>query len=84
MAMNPTALKAAIKTKVYNGLVAGYGAAVAQGTNYTPVADAQWMILAEAISGIAFDIVTEITTNATVLPGIPTNTGATTGTGQIA
>ena len=70
--MNAAALKAKMKLTIYNGLKAGFSSAAAQGTNYTPVADAQWMIMAEAISGIALDIVLEITTKATVLPGIPT------------
>jgi hypothetical protein len=77
MAMNPAGLKAKMKMTIYNGLKAGFAAAAAQGTNYTPVADAQWQIMAEAISGIALDIVLEITTKATVLPGIPTAGGPT-------
>lgn len=72
MAMNPAALKAKMKLTIYNGLKAQFGAAVGQGANYTPVADAQWMAMAESISGIAADIVLEIQTNAQVLPGIPT------------
>jgi len=76
MAMNPTALKSKIKMTIYNGLKAGFASAAGQGTNYTPVADAQWMVMAEAISGIAIDIVTEITTNASVNPGIPTAGGS--------
>jgi hypothetical protein len=72
MAMQPDALKAKMKDTIYNGLKAQFGSAAGKGANYTPIADAQWQAMAEAISGIAADIVMEITTNATVLPGIPT------------
>lgn len=72
MPMNPSALKTKMKDRIYNGLKAQFGGDVAEGTNYTPVADAQWLKLAEAISGIAADIVMEITTNAQVNSGIPT------------
>jgi len=54
-------------------------------------ADPSWAKIADAISDIAMDIVTEITTNAQVVPGIPVATagspvaqsGATTGSGKI-
>jgi hypothetical protein len=75
--MQPAALKSKMKETIYNGLKAQFGGDAAQGTNYTPVADAQWQKMAEAISGIAADIIMEITSNAQVLPGIPTAGGPT-------
>ena len=72
MAMQPAALKSKMKETIYNGLKAQFGSAAGQGQEYTSVADAQWQKMAEAISGIAADIVMEITQNASVLPGIPT------------
>lgn len=81
--MNPTALKAKFKDTIYNGLKAQFTSSASQGQGYTPIADAQWELVAEAISGIAVDIVTEITTNAEVPPGIATPAGPTTGTGHI-
>jgi hypothetical protein len=77
MAMNAADLKSKIKDRVYNGLKAEFSADAATGVGYSPIADAQWQKLAEAISGIASDIVLEITTNAIVNPGIPTVGGPT-------
>jgi hypothetical protein len=70
--MDPAGLKSKMKERIYNGLKAQFSASAAQGEGYTPIADAQWEKISEAISGIAIDIVTEITQNAQVLPGIPT------------
>ena len=72
MPMQPAALKAKMKMTIYNGLKAQFGGAAGQGQQYAPIADEQWQKMAEAISGIAADIVMEIVTNAQVLPGIPT------------
>jgi hypothetical protein len=72
MPMQPDALKAKMKETIYNGLKKEFAASSAMGESYTPVSDAQWMKMATAISGIAADIIMEITTNAMVLPGIPT------------
>jgi hypothetical protein len=72
MAMNPEALKAKMKERIYNGLKAQFGGDASKGTNYTPEADAMWQKMAESISGIAADIILEITQNAQVMPGIPT------------
>lgn len=87
MAMDPAGLKAKMKDRIYNGLKGQFGGDAAQGSGYSPVADAQWNKMAEAISGIAADIVMEITQNAQVLPGIPTAGGptnqATVGPGKI-
>ena len=75
MPMQPSALKAKMKETIYNGLKAQFGSSAGEGTNYTAVADAQWQKMAEAISGIAADIVMEIVQNAQVNPGIPTAGG---------
>lgn len=72
MPMDPAGLKSKMKERIYNGLKAEFGSSAAEGEAYSPVADAQWQKMANAISGIAADIVMEITQNATVLPGIPT------------
>lgn len=77
MAMAPAALKSKMKETIYNGLKAQFGSAAAQGEQYSSIADEQWQKMAEAISGIAADIVMEITNNAQVLPGIPTAGGPT-------
>jgi len=70
MPMNPSALKAKMKQTIYNGLKAQFSSTAAKGTGFTGVADEQWQKVAEAISGIAADIVMEITMNAQVMPGI--------------
>lgn len=78
MPMQPAALKAKMKATIYNGLKAQFSSAAGKGKEYMPISDAQWEKLAEAISGIALDIVMEITTNAQVNPGIPTPVGGPT------
>ncbi len=77
MPMQPAALKSKMKETIYNGLKAQFGGSAAQGQQYSPVADEQWQKMAEAISGIAADIVMEIVSNAQVMPGIPTAGGPT-------
>lgn len=72
MAMNAQELKAKMKARIYNGLKEEFMKDVAKGKGYTPEADAMWNRLAEAISGVALDIVTEIVTNGEVQAGIPT------------
>lgn len=72
MPMQPAALKSKMKETIYNGLKAQFSSSAGQGQAYSPIADEQWMKMAEAISGIAADIVMEIVQNAQVLPGIPT------------
>lgn len=72
MPMQPKALKAKMKTTIYNGLKKEFAPDISKGINYDPIADQYWQKLAEAISGIAADIVTEIVTNAQVSQGIPT------------
>lgn len=77
MPMQPAALKSKMKETIYNGLKAQFGGAAGQGEQYSPIADEQWQKMAEAISGIAADIVMEIVSNAQVMPGIPTAGGPT-------
>lgn len=77
MAMQPDALKSKMKETIYNGLKAQFGGEASKGQAYTPEADAMWNKMAESISGIAADIVMEITQNAQVNPGIPTAGGPT-------
>lgn len=85
MAMSPSGLKAKLKARIHDGLKAQFGGDAAKGKGYLPIADAQWEKMAEAISGIAADIVTEITANAEVVPGIPVSpaTFTTTSPGKI-
>jgi hypothetical protein len=75
--MDPSGLKAKMKATIHNGLKAQFGGDAAKGKDYSGIADAQWEKMAEAISGIAADIVMEIVSNAQVLPGIPTAGGPT-------
>ena len=72
MPMDAAGLKSKLKERIYNGLKAEFGSSAAEGEAYSPIADAQWNKMATAISGIAMDIVLEITSNAMVNPGIPT------------
>jgi hypothetical protein len=83
MALQSSAIKAKFKQRIYNGLKREFSGAVAKGSGFPPIADGVWMQLADAISDIAMDLVEEIRSNAEVLPGIPTPTGATTGKGKI-
>lgn len=75
MAMDPAGLKSKMKERIYNGLKSQFSSSAGTADEYSAVADAQWQKMAEAISGIAADIVMEITQNASVLPGIPTAGG---------
>ena len=70
MPMQPDALKAKMKATIYNGMKAQFGGEVSKGAQYQAAADPMWEKMAEAISGIAADIVMEIVTNAMVMPGI--------------
>ena len=70
MPMNPATLKSKMKQTIYNGLKAQFGSSASKGSSYSPVAEEHWQKMAEAISGIAADIVMEITMNAQVAPGI--------------
>lgn len=77
MALDPAGLKSKIKERIYNGLKKEFGSSAGTADAYTSVADAQWQKVAEALSGIAMDIIDEITTNGQVAPGIPTAGGPT-------
>lgn len=70
MPMNPDGLKSKLKERIYNGLKKEFSSSASKGADYQPVADEYWEKLATAISGIAADIVMEITQNAEVLSGI--------------
>lgn len=91
MPMNGAALKDKLKNTIYNGLKSQFSGSASEGKDYPKIADEQWQKMAEAISGIAIDIISEIQTNAMVVPGIPVatagspaaQTGATTGPGSI-
>lgn len=75
MAMDASGLKSKLKDRIYNGLKAEFGSSASSAQSYSPIADEHWMKIASAISGIAADIVLEITQNADVIPGIPTAGG---------
>jgi len=63
------AIKAKFKDTIHSGLKREFSAAAGKGDGFPPVADEFWMKLADAISDIAMDLVTEMTTNAMVVPG---------------
>lgn len=87
MAMKPNDLKEKFKQTIINGLKAQFGGSIPQGGD----AQENWAKMAEAISGIAADIVAEITSNAEVVPGVTVSTvgspmaqtGPTTAPGKI-
>jgi hypothetical protein len=58
-------MKAKFRKRIKDGLKRVYS------PNPAPGVDANWDKMADAISDIAMDIVTELTTNASVAPGIP-------------
>lgn len=76
-------MKQKLESRIYAGLARVFGPEVGQGTNYPPEAQRQWHMIADAISDIAMDIVTEIQSNAEVVPGqqVVTNGGPSTQTG---
>lgn len=86
------AMKAKFKDTIKAGLQREFSGEASKGQGYPPVAEEMWTKLADAISDIAMDIVTEIQTNAQVLPGQQvvtagsptTQTGATVSPGKIA
>ena len=81
-------IKAKFESRIYAGLQRVFGSEAAQGKDYSPEAQKQWKMMADAISDIAVDLVNEIQTNATVLPGIAvvttTGSGTTISPGTIA
>ena len=62
-----SAMKSKFKDTIMKGLKASFG-----GPEAPADAEKSWAKLAEAISGIAMDIVDELHNNASVAPGIPT------------
>lgn len=85
MPLQAAEMKAKFESRIHDGLKRVFS------SDTDSQADAQWAKIADAISDIAMDIVTEITTNATVVPGqqvvtagSPTaQTGTTVSPGQI-
>ena len=69
MPLVATAMKAAFEVRIQAGLQRVFSAAASQGQGYDAIAQQQWMMLADAISDIAMDIVIQITTEAQVVPG---------------
>jgi hypothetical protein len=56
-------MKAKFQTRIHAGLARVFS------SDHDSQVDAQWMKIADAVSDIAMDIVTELTTNAEVVPG---------------
>ena len=69
MPLVATEIKSKFQSRIHDGLRRVFQADVSEGKEYDAVADAQWAKIADAISDIAMDLVTEIQTNAQVLPG---------------
>lgn len=63
------AIQAKFKDRIFKGLKKNFSAATSKGDGYSSVSEEFLEKLADAISGIAIDLVEEITTNASVLPG---------------
>ena len=83
MALSPSGLKSNMSTRIFNSLKREF-ADVESTPGYSAIADAQWQKIANALSDVAMDIVTEITSNGEVNPGIPVTGGnATTAPGTI-
>jgi hypothetical protein len=82
MPLSGTGLKAKMSTSIKAGLARNFGD-VSSTAGYAGISAQQWEKIADAVSDIALDIVTAITTEALVNPGIPTPSGPTTGPGTI-
>lgn len=83
MAMSPSGLKSNMSARILASLEREF-ADVMSTPGYSSEVQAQWQKLANALSDIAMDIVTEITSNAEVNPGIAvTNGNVTTSPGTI-
>jgi len=87
MALNSSAMKAKFKSRIFSGLQRVFQAEVDAAPGYAPIAAASWEKIADAVSDIAMDIVSEMQTNAEVTPGqavtgtfIGTGSGPVTGT----
>jgi hypothetical protein len=62
-------MKAKFQSRIEAGLQRVFSQAASQGQGYSSIAQQQWMMLADAISDIAMDVVIELTTNAEVVAG---------------
>jgi hypothetical protein len=71
-------MKALFQSRIEAGLSRVFSSEVSAATGYAAISKAQWALLADAISDIAIDIVSQIQTEAQVLPGQSTSDGATT------
>lgn len=91
MPLISSSLKAKFKDTIFQGLKREFRSELSRGEKYSPIGEEMLMKIASAVSDIAVDIVTEIQSNAQVVPGIPVATvgspsaqsGATTGPGKI-
>jgi hypothetical protein len=86
MALNASNMKALMQSRIHAGLQRVYSSYVAKGgSNYPPIADEMWALLADAISDIAMDVVEQIQDTAEVVPGQQvqtTDSAGDSGTGQ--
>jgi hypothetical protein len=69
MPLVATEIKQKFQDRIHQGLKRAFNSDASKGQSYDPVADANWAKMADAISDIAMDLVTELTTNAMVVPG---------------
>lgn len=63
------AMQAKFKKRIFDGLKAKMSSATSKGDSYSAVSEEFLEKIADAVSGIAIDLVEELTTNAQVLPG---------------
>lgn len=84
MPLVAAAMKAKMQTRIHQGLKRTFSPAVNQGKDYSGIAEEFWEKLADAISDIAMDVVSEIQQNAEVVPGqqVTTQGGPTNQAGQ--
>lgn len=91
MPLVSSAMKAKFKDTIFQGLKREFRVELSRGEKYSPIAEEMLLKIASAVSDIAADIVSEIQSNAQVVPGIPVATkgsqtaqvGTTTGPGKI-
>lgn len=69
MALSDSSMKAKFQKRIYDGLKKEFGPSAAKGDGYSATADEFWLKLSNALAEIAVDLVEEITTKATVMPG---------------
>ncbi len=84
MALDGASLKAKMKSTIEAGLAKNFPE-VSATAQYGGVSKEMWTKIADAISGIALDIVADITSKAEVPPGIPVDPskGMTVGPGKV-